>query len=106
MSRESILKIKEAEDTALHTVEDAKRRAREMIEQAELEGKALCERTEREATAEYTAMLEQIRERCARLSDKSTAETDEEIAALRREVNLRRKIAEKIIVRGVESKCR
>lgn len=106
MSRESILKIRETEDTAQKTVEAAKARAREMLEEAEREGKELCARTEAEVAAEYAAVLEKIRERSLLLAEKNQAETDEEIAKLRREVSLRRRIAEKIIIRGLESKCR
>ena len=106
MSRESILKIRETEDTAARTVETAKARAKEMVEQAERDGKALCERTEAETSAEYTAVLSRIRERSEAFLEDSRTETDEEIAKLRREVSLRRKIAEKIIIRGFESKCR
>ena len=106
MSRESILKIRETEEVAAKTVEDARNRAREMLEAAEREGKALCARTEAEVTAEYAALIEKIRERSLLLDEKNQAEIDEEIAQLRREVSLRRKIAEKIIIRGLESKCR
>ena len=106
MSRESILKIRETEGIAEQTVEAAKARARETVAQAEREGRELCDRTEAEAMAQYAEVIEKIRERSLVLAEKNKTETDEEIAKLRREVSLRRRIAEKIIIRGLESKCR
>lgn len=106
MSRESILKIRETEERAAKTVDAAKTRARETVERAEREGRELCDRTEAEAMAQYAEVIKKIRERSLVLAEKNQTETDEEIANLRREVSLRRKIAEKIIIRGLESKCR
>jgi vacuolar-type H+-ATPase subunit H len=106
MSRESILKIRETEERAAQTVDAAKARARETVERAEREGRELCDRTEAEAMAQYTEVIQKIRERSLVLAEKNQTETNEEIAKLRREVSLRRKIAEKIIIRGLESKCR
>lgn len=106
MSRESILKVQETEEKAARLVEAARARAHEMTEAAERDGKALCAETEKRVREEYRAMFLELRARCDRLAEKNQAEITEELAALRREVNLRRKIAEKIIVRGLESKCR
>ena len=97
MSRESILKIRETEERAAQTVDAAKARARETVERAEREGHELCDRTEAEAMAQYTEVIQKIRERSLVLAEKNQTETNEEIAKLRREVSLRRKIAEKII---------
>ena len=106
MSRESILKIRETEAAAGQKISDAKSRAEAMLAAAEREGKALCERTEQDVRTKKAAVLSELAQKCDQLAKKSQAETEEEIAKLRREVNLRRKIAEKIIVRGLESKCR
>ncbi len=106
MSRESIMKIRETEEKADRIVAEAKHRAQEMIEQARLDGRSLCEATERETAVSLKAMLSEIRTRTDSMSERFDAESSEEVAALMRNVSLRRKVAEKIIVRGFEKKCR
>ena len=106
MSRESILKIRETEAAAAEQIADAKARAQAMLEAAEQEGNTLCESTERDARTKKAAVLSELKQKCEQLAEKSQAETEDEIVRLRREVGLRRKIAEKIIIRGLESKCR
>ena len=106
MSRDSILKIRETEEAAAKAVEDAKQRARQIVERAEQDGRALCASTEAEATAQHAAILDQVKEKLLVLDEKNKAEIEEELAGLCREVQLRRRIAEKIIIRGLETKCR
>ena len=106
MSRESILKIQETERLAERTLEDAGTRAQEMIAQAEAEGRALCATTEQETAASLSAMLEQIHERTVVMTERMANEALEEVNELKRNVSLRRKIAEKIIIRGFDRKCR
>lgn len=106
MSRESILKIREAEERADEIVKNARERARAIVATAEAEGREACERIERETSAELSEMLGKIRERTCLLSERTEEECAEEIAALRERVALRRRIAEKIIIGGVERKCR
>ena len=69
-------------------------RTQEEYDQGHIPGAILIPDTEIKAKAENV------------LAEKNQTETNEEIAKLRREVSLRRKIAEKIIIRGLESKCR
>lgn len=106
MSRESILKIQETEQIAEEIIADARARAQKMIEAAEAEGRALCETTERETEASLDAMLEQIRERTVSVSERMENESLAQVEELKRNVSLRRKIAEKIIIRGFDRKCR
>lgn len=106
MSRESIMKIRETEEKADRIVAEAKQRAQQMTEQARLDGKALCETTERETADSLKAMLSDIRTRTESMSERFDAESGEAVDALNRSVSLRRKIAEKIIIRGFEKKCR
>ena len=106
MSRESILKLKEAEAEAARIVSAAHARATEIVSRAEDEGRALCEDTERQTKEALGQTLGQIRERTVALSERIEAEGSEEIEELQKRVELRRRIAEKIIVRGVEKKCR
>ncbi len=106
MSRESILKIREAETQAQAIVERARAQAQARIEQAEADGKALCERTEAETAGEMQALLLQLKEKTGSMNERVLADADEEIAALRKNARLNRKIAEKIIIRGLDTKCR
>ena len=106
MSRESILKIQETERAAEKIVADAQARAQEMIAAAEAEGRALCTTTEAEAAASLAAVLEQLRERTDGLLERMANERIAQVEEMKKNVSLRRKIAEKIIIRGFERKCR
>lgn len=106
MSRESILKIQEAETQAEALIENARLRAQAMIAEAEAQGKALCEQTERETSDQMRQLLLQLRERTDAMNDRAIADADEEIAQIRKNARLNRKIAEKIIIRGLDTKCR
>ena len=85
---------------------DAEARARQMREDAEREGRELCRRTEEETLARREEMLTQIRAKTEELLESTLEEGRQEVDALRQEVALRRRIAEKIIQRGLDSKCR
>ena len=106
MSRESILKIREVEETAKRMVADAKAEAQKMIEAAHAEGKALCARTESDVGAEYGAKLTDLGERTLQMRERVEAENQEAISSMETEIRLRRRGAEKIIIRGFEQKCR
>lgn len=106
MSRESILKIREVEETAKRMVAEAKADAQKMIETAHAEGKALCIRTESDVSAEYGAKLTELGERTAQMRERVETESREELSSMETEIRLRRRSAEKIIIRGFEQKCR
>ena len=106
MSRESILKIQETEDLAEQIVAEARTRAQEMIASAESDGRTLCATTERETAESLAVMLDQIRERTVGMAERMSNECLSEVDELKKNVSLRRKIAEKIIIRGFERKCR
>lgn len=106
MSREAILKIREVEETAKRMVADAKTEAQKMIETAQAEGKALCERTENDVGAEYGTKLTELGERAAEMRERVESEGQEELSSMETEIRLRRRGAEKIIIRGFEQKCR
>ena len=106
MSRESILKLKDAEAQAERIVEDAKRKAAAMIENAEKSGRALCALAEENAVKEAEGAMETIRERTAEASERVSADAHEEVEAMRKEAFLRKRSAEKIVIRGLMSKCR
>ena len=106
MSRDSILKVKEVEAQAEKTVADAKLQAQQMLMQAHEDGKKLCNDAELQTLAKREEMMVRIREKSVQLEEAALAEAREEAAEISREVSLRRKIAEKIIIRGLDSKCR
>lgn len=106
MSREAILIIKETEARAEQIVRDAQARARQMREDAERDGRSLCERTESEVLAQRAEMLKQIEVKSEELLARTLEEAREEADALSAAVSLRRRIGEKIIIRGLDTKCR
>ena len=106
MSRDTILKIKETEAEAMKIVAEAEERAKQMRQAAEADGRALCKQTEDELSAELEGMLEQIRIKVEEMSERIMEETREEAAEVAAAARLNRKSAEKIVVRGLDAKCR
>ncbi len=106
MSREAILKITEAEAEAERLVCEARRRAEEMLREAEAGGQELCRRAEEQTTAELAGVLSQIRAKIEQSGARQETELREELEAMKEAALMRRRIAEKIIVRGLEAKCR
>ncbi len=106
MSRESIQKIKETEQEAERIVSEAQARAQQMIADAERNGQALCERTEAETVAAAKDVMLQLQERSNALRTRMSEEAQEEANELKRQASLRRRSAEKIVIRGLTSKCR
>ena len=66
----------------------------------------MCERIERETIEQLAQMFEKLRERAVSMGERMEAENAEMIEELKKQVDLRRKIAEKIIIRRFEEKCR
>lgn len=106
MSRESMQRIRDAEDRAVSIVEEARAEAKRMLEEAERDGAALYERVESETAEELHAMLLAIREKTASATERMMEEGTEEISNLRQQARLRHRSAEKIVIRGLEAKCR
>ena len=106
MSRDSILKIKETEQRAERIVEEAKLRARTMVEEAEAAGEKLCADTEERTRAEIASMKETLRERTAETVKLAGEEAQDEAEEIRKTAFLNKRGAEKIVIRGLMSKCR
>jgi vacuolar-type H+-ATPase subunit H len=106
MSRDSILKIRETEQKAEQLVEDARARARAMVEAAERDGRALCERTEQELLAQNLEMRAELRERTEQAAANAAEEARKEAEQIRKDSFLNKRSAEKIVIRGLMSKCR
>ncbi len=106
MSRESIQKIKETEARAEEIIEDAKREAQRMIEEATAAGKLFCEKNENVSRASIEVTLTELRERSTALSERMVAEAQEEAEKIKEAAALRRRSAEKIVIGRLMSKCR
>lgn len=106
MSRDSIQKIKQAELDAERIVREAQEKAKQMVADAERNGQALCATTEEETIASAKAVIVQLRERTDTMRERLDTEAKEEAEEMKRQASLRRKSAEKIVIRGLTSKCR
>ncbi|MBR7098451.1 MAG: hypothetical protein IKC59_03470 [Clostridia bacterium] len=106
MSKETVFKIREAEAEAERIVTRAQAEAERMRQEAESSGKALCETTRREITQELSSMNEQLRIRAQEHTERVIAEAREEMDAISEKVKLTRRSAEKIVIGGLEAKCR
>ena len=106
MSRESIKMVKETEQEAERILREAQERAEQMIAEAEANGAALCESTEAQTIAAAKEVIVQLRERADNLRERLQTEAKEEAAEVVRQASLRKRSAEKIVIRGLASKCR
>ena len=106
MSKETVFKIKEAEAEARRMVSEAEAEAEKMIREARARGEALRADAAAETTTELDAMMGQISERAAEHTQRVLEEAEAEAEELAERVKLTRRIAEKIVIRGLESKCR
>ena len=106
MSKETVFKIKEPAAEAQRILAEAEAEAKKMIRAAQAEGARLRAETERETAAGLAAMTQQIRQKAeehtARVLEEAAAEADE----LAERVKLTRRVAEKLVIRGLEAKCR
>ena len=106
MSKETVQKIFEAEAEAERLVAEARERATAMRAEAEAAGKELCRIAEEEVTATLSGMLDQLRAKAEEHMERVMQEAQEEAEALEALATLNRKSAEKIVIGGVNSKCR
>lgn len=106
MSRESIKMIKQTEQDAERIVLEAQQRAAQMVAEAEANGALLCENAEAETIATAKQVILQLRERADGLRERLNTEAKDEAAEMVRQASLRKRSAEKIVIRGLASKCR
>lgn len=106
MSKEAILKIRTTEEKAESILAEARVSAKARVEAARESGRALRETAEEDGAK--ALKLEQ--EKLQRERDEALAACEEEakkeIADLQKEAALRKKNAERIVLRGLEDKCR
>ena len=106
MSKDAILKIRETEARAEEIVAKARKEAQELIESARAHGQALCNRAEEEGAAELARRLDETKKQNEAALRRSEREVLTEAEDLKGEAALRKKIAEKMVIRGLEDKCR
>ena len=106
MSRESIRMIKQTEQEAERILREAQEKAAQMVADAEANGATLCENTEAETVAAAKQVMLQLRERAENMRERLDNEAKEEAAEVVRQASLRKRSAEKIVIRGLASKCR
>ncbi len=106
MSRESIKMIKQTEQEAERILREAQEKAAQMVADAKANGEALCESTEIETIAAAKVVIGQLREKAENMRERLEAEAKQEAAEVVRQASLRKRSAEKIVIRGLASKCR
>ena len=106
MSKETIEQIREAEAQADRIIAQAEEKAAKMRAAAEAEGKELCRKTEETVTAEMSAALEQIRQKTEEHASQLLEAANGEAEAIAEASKLNRKMAEKLVIRGLDAKCR
>ena len=106
-------KIKEvyggAEAAAIAEAEkafEAEAKAAQMRAEAEAAGKALCEQTEKEVRAEIAETMEQVRATVDEMTAQMLEEAKAEAEAVAEAARFHRKGAEKLVIRGLDAKCR
>lgn len=105
MSKEAILKIKAAEETAENIRASASAEAKKRIRDTEALGKQLCEETERRVTAENEKKLALIREKADETILKSRETTTDESKQTVGEANLHMREAVRYIIGGIMKEC-
>lgn len=106
MSKEAILKIRETEARAEEMIADARRRAQALLDEARANGQALCDAAERESAKAQRDEIAKAEKKNDALLANGERDSLREVEELQKDAALKKKIAEKIILRGLEEKCR
>ncbi len=106
MSKDTLEKIRKAERDAARLVADAEEQAKAMKADAVRAGEERCQATEKTVSGELAGMLEQIREKIAEMTERVMEETKAEAEEVATRARLNRKSAEKIVIGGLDAKCR
>ena len=105
MSKEIILKIKEAEAEAQKIRNDAADEATARIRRAEIEGKKRCDKAEAEAAAINREKLNITSDRANELLKRAKDSAEAEAVALRESAEFNLREAVRFIIAGVEEQC-
>lgn len=105
LSKEIILKIKEAEAEAQKIRSDASDEAAARIRRAESEGKRLCDKAEESAARANREKLNVTSERADDLLNKAKENAAAEAEALRESAEFNLREAVRFIIAGVQEQC-
>lgn len=105
MSKEIILRIKEAEAEAQKIRNDAADEAAARIRRAEIEGKKRCDKAEAEAAAINREKLNITSDRANELLKRAKDSAEAEAVALRESAEFNLREAVRFIIAGVEEQC-
>ncbi|MBQ7376341.1 MAG: hypothetical protein IJW52_05620 [Clostridia bacterium] len=105
MSKEIILKIKEAEAEAQKIRNDASAEAVERVRRAEAEGRKLCEKAEADAAKVNREKLAITAERADDLVGRAKEDAQKEAEELRESAEFNLREAVRLIVAGVYEQC-
>lgn len=105
MSKELILKIKEAEAQAERIRAEAQEEAKARVRKAEEDGKKFCENAETRANKENKQKLSVARERANGVLDKAREDAAAEAAAMREAAEFNMREAVRLIIAGVNEQC-
>lgn len=105
MSKEIILKIKEAEAEAQKIRSDAADEAAARIRRAETEGKRRCDKAEADAAAINREKLNITSGRADELLRSAKESADAEVAAFKASAEFNLREAVRFIISGVEEQC-
>lgn len=105
MSKEAVLKIKEAEQRAQSIIENAQAESRKAIIDAEQRAQRDCDEFERSVKAEYRASVDEVRREVQEIIDKSLAECDRKCGEKENAASEHMSEAIKVIISGVMSEC-
>ena len=105
MSKQAILRIREAEDQAAVLCRVAEERAAEMRERVKTQGEAHCNAVRENTEAEYAAELADMRRRASVLEHKKREEAMQEAEALKTAAREKMGEAVKLIVWEIVERC-
>lgn len=106
MSKETIEKIKAAEQEADRLIAQAETLAAQMKSEAATAGKARCEAAEKEVEKMLSKALSDARKRAETQTAETLKQADAEANEIAKRAESGRVAAEAIVIGGVEAKCR
>jgi vacuolar-type H+-ATPase subunit H len=105
LSKEIIVKIKEAEAQAQEIRSSAEDEAKARIRRAQTEGRALCDKTEARVSAANREKLKVAEERAEEVLNKTLGESEDEAQKMREEAEFNMREAIRAIIAGVKEQC-
>lgn len=105
MSKEAVLKVKEAEAEAKRIINDANLKAKEMVEKAELKADSDCKKYEAMLSDEYKRRVEQVRSDALVLVDENRLKNQREAAWSEKKAREHMNDAVKIVLRRLIEEC-